>query len=294
MVLYNPSPRWGKHDGRGWKTINGAINEGKELSTCLLMNAHLWGGYSVGVTVAVWAVLPEAEVKSLWSFVCRNLDRAGVIAFWRREVTPDHKVHYHMLLASHHVEKELDAIIETAFPASYRSKRGSHRGFTLAFRYDKDKKAANYVTKARVRGYTKAGKWVDDYYRYKRNLFLPQVKLRAVGKIGDFWKEKKEDLWKKVIKHEREIAAKVTPQLVAEAEDVYNAFGPTFTLPDLIRHLAEVEIAYDRRMARLKLLRTTSPALKTPPVIVKVTLPSGIIISAPVIQKTGSVNGVLT
>lgn len=287
-MLYNPSPKWGKHDGRGWKTINGAINEGKELSTCLLMNARLWGGYSVGVTVAVLAVLPESEVKSLWSFVCRNLDRAGVIAFWRREVTPDHKVHYHLLLASHHVEKELDAIIETAFPESYRSKRGSRRGFTLAFRYDDDKKAANYVTKARVRGYTKAGKWVDDYYRYKRSFFLPHVKLRAVGKIGAFWKEKKEDLWRKVIKHEREIAAKVTPRLEAEAQDIHDALGPTFTLESLIRHLAEVEIAHDKRVARLKLLQTSSPVRMTPPVIVKVTLPNGITIHAPVIQKTGA------
>ncbi len=295
MKLYNPSPKWGKHDGRGWKSINGAINEAKELTTCLLMNARLWDGYSVGVTVNILEVLPEDEVKNLWAFVCRNLKRAGVIAFWRREVTPNHRVHYHLLLASRHDERELDAIIEAAFPTRYRSTpKKSKRKITVAFRYDADKKAARYITKARVPGYTKAGKWVEDYYRFKRSFFLPHVKLRTVGEIGQFWKEKKEDLWKKVIKHEREIAAKVTPQLEAEAEDIHDALGPTFTVMSLIRHLAEVEIAHDKRVARLKLLQTSSPVRITPPVIVKVTLPSGITIHAPVIQKTGGVNGILT
>jgi hypothetical protein len=294
-MLYNPSPKWGKHDGRGWKSINGAINEAKELTTCLLMNARLWGGYSVGVTVNILAVLPEDEVKSLWAFVCRNLKRAGVIAFWRREVTADHRVHYHMLVASRHDEQELDAIIEAAFPAHYRSKsKQAKRRITIAYRYDADKKAARYITKAKVAGYTKAGKWVDDYYRFKRSFFLPAVKLRTVGEIGSFWKEKKEDLWKKVIKHEREVAAKVTPQLEDEAEELYDVFGPTFTVKSLIRHLAEVEIAHDKRVARLKLLQTRSPVGMTPPVIVKVTLPSGITIHAPVIQNTGGVNGILT
>ncbi len=251
------------------------------------MNARQWGGYSVGVTVNILAVLPEDEVKNLWSFVCRNLKRAGAIAFWRREVTPDHRVHYHLLFASRHVESELDSMIEAAFPAPYRSQpKLAKRKITLAFRYDDDKKAARYVTKARVKGYTKAGKWVEDYYRFKRSFFLPGVKLRTVGEIGPFWKEKKEDLWKKVIKHEREIAAKVTPQLELEAEEIHDALGPTFTMKALIRHLAEVEIANDKRVARLAPLQSSPPPPKTPPVIVQVTLPSGISINAPVIPKS--------
>lgn len=239
------------------------------------------------MTVNILAVLPEAEVKSLWSFVCRNLKRAGAIAFWRREVTPDHRVHYHLLFASRHVEAELDAMIEAAFPAPYRSRpKQAKRKITVAFRYEDDKKAARYITKARVPGYTKAGKWVQDYYRFKRSFFLPAVTLRTVGEIGDFWKEKREDLWKKVIEHEREIAAKVTPQLEFEAEEIHDALGPTFTMEALIRHLAEVEIAHDKRVARLTILQSSPPPPKTPPVIVQVTLPNGTSISAPVISKT--------
>lgn len=286
-MLYNPKPRWGKIDGRGWKTINGAINEAHELSTCLGMNARLWGGFSVGVTVHINATLPEQEVKSLWAFVCRNLKRAGIVAFWRREVSPNHRVHYHLLLVTRHAEDELDALIEEAFPESYRSRPGqARRKITVAFRYDNDRKAANYVTKAKVPGYTEAGGWVKDYYRFKRTFFLPHVKLRAVGVIGPFWRVKKEDLWKEVIQHERDLEKKVTPQLIAEAEDILEAFGPILPLPALIRHLAKVELADDKRTARLKPL-TAPVSTKTPPVIVSVTLPCGTTVNAPVIPTVG-------
>lgn len=284
IELYNPSPGWGKHDGRGWKTINGAINEAKELSTCLIMNSRLWGRYSVGVTIYVNATLSEDEVKSLWAFVSRNLDRAGVIAFWRREVTPANRVHYHMLLASRHAQDELDATIEAAFPANYRSKQGVRRRFTVAYRFEDDKKAARYVTKARVKGYVN-GRWVDDYYAYvgKRTFFFPHVKLRTVGVIGPFWKEKKADLWKKVILHERELAKRITPQLEAEAEELCEAFGPVFKLNDVIRHLAEVEMAYERRVAQQPQVAPPQHR-QTPPVIVNVTLPTGVTVNAPVIR----------
>jgi hypothetical protein len=280
--LYNPMPSLGKFDGRGWKTINGAKNEAHELSICLCMNASLWGGYAWDVTIYVHRTLDENDVKKLWAFVARNLDRAGVVAFWRREVTPTHRVHYHLMVASPFKKDALADAINHAFPAGYRAGR---KAFRMCIKTAKDTKVtARYILKAKVAGISRrTGKPSKDLYAYKRHLFLPHVRMKMVGVIGPFWKEKKEDLWKKVIQRERDLAAKVTPQLIAEAEDVHEALGPVFALPDLIRHLAAVEIAYDKKMARLK-AQAAGLSEKTIPVIISVTLPNGTTINAPVIK----------
>ncbi len=131
--LYNPNPPLGKHDARGWKTLNGAINEAEELTSCLMANAFLWGGtsgYSWFVTVYIHRTLNEQEVKDLWTHVTDNLSADGMVAFWKREVTPSDRVHYHLAVVGTMKEIDLKDMIVRAFPKSYRPK-GQRRQFTI-------------------------------------------------------------------------------------------------------------------------------------------------------------------
>ena len=185
--LYNPNPPLGKHDARGWKTVNGAINEAKELTSCLMTNALLWGGpagYSWFATVYIHRTLNEQEVQALWTDVTDNLREDDLIALWKREVTPSDRVHYHLIIVSAVQENELRDMIFRAFPVSYRP-RGQRRLFSIcpdkADNYKDTAVSCAYIAKKRIAGVLKKGKnkglMVNDIYKHKRHLFQSHVKL---------------------------------------------------------------------------------------------------------------------
>lgn len=204
---------------KSWtETIEGYQYEAKKLTTCILNNRKLLGRpYSWFVTIYIWDVMPPNEAAKLWTKVCRNLRRLGIIALWVREPTKKNKVHYHLLVSSQQTEKDLLATIEAAMPP--RSEVGWHKNIKAV---DNRWWLPFYITKAKIKGKFK-GKTVPDKYASKRLLFQSKTQLRKHGTIGKFWIKSIAQLWKEVQLVEQRIANGLQDQRVKElAKYVYD------------------------------------------------------------------------
>lgn len=189
---------------KGWtETLEGYINEAKQLTQCILQNRLLLKRpYAWAVHINHNEELPPELVASIWKRACRTLRKRGVVPLWVREANRLNKVHYHLIVKDPITKKTLKGAIDEAMPPRHLAKwrkriEDIHSEWHLA----------HYVTKAVVSGYVRGRKVPDLYYR-KRLLFRPSIKFKKYGVIGKFWVENnsKESLWQGVIATEKRIS----------------------------------------------------------------------------------------
>jgi len=210
-------------------TIAGYQHEANKLTTCILKNRKLLGrSYRWFVTIYIWDVMPPKEAAALWTKVCRNLRRQGIVALWVREPTKKNKVHYHLLVSSQQTEQQLLAAIEAAMPP--RKTVGWHKSIDPV---DDRWWLAFYITKAKIRGYYK-GNLVPDKYATKRLLFTPGTNLKKHGTIGKFWLKSTKALWKEVQEKEKKIAEGLADErvrkLAKHVHELINGYYPLKTI----------------------------------------------------------------
>lgn len=182
-------------------TIEGYLNEAKQLTFCILKNRRLLGRpYSWFLTIYIRKQMSAKDAAFMWTKACRNLRRHGIIALWVREPTKRNTIHYHLLVQNDVLKRDLEKIIEASMPS--RKDTDWHKKIMAN---DDRVWLPYYITKAKIKG-TVRGKSVSDKYAPKRLLFKPGLGLRKFGTIGPFWLQSKQEIWRKVQETERRIA----------------------------------------------------------------------------------------
>ena len=236
-IFQEQPPEWkpSAHKLKSWTdTIQGYLNEAKKLTHCLLENRKLARQpYTWFVTIYMDVVMQPKEINDWWKKSVRNLQRKGVIAIWVREPTRTNKVHYHLILRSHHSKDELIRIIEQSLPS--RQLGRWHKNVEQI--EGSDWRLLHYFTKAKCGGYTESGKYVADLYAKKRLLFKSGLGIRKVGTIGPFWVKRREEIWQKVKDTEKRIAEGLADERVRKlAKHAHELINGYYSLKQIERN----------------------------------------------------------
>lgn len=144
--------------------------------------------------------MTAAEMKGLWSKVCRYLSNKGVVALFTCEVSRrSNHFNYHLLLRSQ--SPNLSALLKSC------TKTVKTNIKVEPYEPGRGRLAVRYMTKAKTPKY-KNGEIVSrDRWARKRVLLRQELKVRRYGTIGRFWPlgMNKEGIWKEIVAHERKI-----------------------------------------------------------------------------------------
>jgi hypothetical protein len=170
--------------------------------------------------------MTAAEMKALWSKVCRYLSNKGVVALYTCEVSRrSNHFNYHMLLRSQ--TPNLTELLKFA--------TGNVKTNIKVEPYDpgRGRLAVRYMTKAKTPKY-KNGEIVSrDRWARKRVLLRQELKMRRYGTVGQFWPlgMNKEGIWKEIIAHEQKISDGLQqPGAEEYALELHELIGGYFTL----------------------------------------------------------------
>ena len=216
---------------KGWTaTVLSYLNEASKHKSLILQNRRLMGEpYTWHVVINFETVQTPAEVKKSWEKVCRNLRDSGIVAIWFREPTRSGKVHYHLILRTKIVFKELEKVIKASMPPKPpgRKRAGWHKSIKPV---TNDWELAHYVTKAKIGRLVKKV-WVDDYHADKRLLFVTGLPFNKTGVIGNFWVKPKTKMWDDVKAVEKRIGEGLEkPNIKRLAAHVYEFLGRSVPL----------------------------------------------------------------
>jgi len=204
-VLFQENPIFSKpsiYRAKGWtETVEGYVNEAKQLAVCLLRNRRLMQtSYTWFLTINFECVLPPAEIKRAWTEICRKLRAKGIVALWVREVSRTNRVHHHLLLRTPISRTALERVVAECLPD--QEALPTHSKLLVV---NDEWRLVHYLAKAKITGYVQ-GEPVDDYYAEKRLLFKPNLGLKKFGTLGSFWGRPKRELWQEVIEEELRIS----------------------------------------------------------------------------------------
>lgn len=218
---------------KGWtETVEGYINEAKQLTQCILRNQQFMGRpYTWAVHINYNVEPPPEQVSPLWSSTCHSLERRGVVAIWVREANRLNKVHYHLLVKNEISEKNLKQAIEDAMPD-----RDEIKWRKRVEEIENEWYYAHYMTKAKVAGYVK-GRRITDLYAKKRLLFKANLGFKKYGVIGDFWEQgkTKKALWTEIKEREKRIADGLDYDVKRAAKYVHEFVGQAVPLEEIMR-----------------------------------------------------------
>lgn len=187
----------------GWYTLDGYLYESDKLARCVqwARRRYFKSEFTFFASINIMQDLTAAEMKELWSKVCRYLKGKNVVALYVCEVSRrSNRFNYHMLLRSQtpnlsELVKFAAGIVKTNIKVE-KYDPGEGR-FTL-----------RYMAKAKTAKY-KDGEIVSrDRWARKRVLLRQELKMRKYGFIGQFWPVgmNKEAVWKEIIAHEKKIS----------------------------------------------------------------------------------------
>ncbi len=187
----------------GWYTLDGYIYEADKLSRCVAWARHRYfkDEFTFFASINIMQDLTAAEMKVLWSKVCRYLKGKNVVALYICEVSRrSNRFNYHMLLRSQTpnlselVKFAVDDVKTNIKVEKYDPAEGR---FTV-----------RYMTKARTAKYKNGEIVSHDRWNRKRVLLRQELKMRKYGTIGLFWPTgmNKEDIWKEIKEQERKIS----------------------------------------------------------------------------------------
>jgi hypothetical protein len=236
--IYQENPAYSKpsqHKPKGWTdSVLGYINEAKQWAMCVLRNRRLMGRpYTWAVHINLNEEIPPAQVADLWEKTKRKLNDCGIVCLWVREPNRLNKVHYHIIVKNAISKADLKKAIEESMP-SRKVVKWRKRVEPIT----KEWRLCYYVFKAKASGRNKHGVMVNDLYRHKRLLFLPNLPFKKVGTIGDFWErgKSKKKLWDEIKAIEKRIAEGLEkPNVKRLAEYVHDLIGGYFPLKEIER-----------------------------------------------------------
>jgi len=211
---------------KGWtETVAGYLNEAKKESTLLLRNQKLQRHpyrWDVGINFEIEQT--PKQISETWAKVRRKLKAAGVVAYRILEITTDgngqpmNRVHYHMIVKSHHTKADLERAIDQSIPEGIP--------------YHKHVKPIEnewgyicYILKARIGGFDKQGRWVSDKYADKRIMFRPKLGIKKVATVGNFFVKSKAAIWTEIKNQERLIAENLErPEIARLVKFIHEVF----------------------------------------------------------------------
>jgi hypothetical protein len=187
----------------GWHTLDGFLYEADKLSRCVqwARRRSFTSEFTFFCSINFTDYMTAAEMKALWSKVCRYLKGKGVVALYTCEVSRrSNHFNFHMLLRSQ--TANLTELLKFA--------TSNVKTNIKVEPYDpgRGRLAVRYMTKAKTPKY-KNGEIVSrDRWARKRVLLRQELKVRKYGTIGRFWPlgMNKESIWKAIVAHERKIS----------------------------------------------------------------------------------------
>lgn len=186
----------------GWYTLDGFLYEADKLARCVqwARRKYFTSEFTYFVSINFTDDLTAAEMKVLWSKVCRYLSNKGVVALYVCEVSRrSNHFNFHLLVRSQ--TPGLAELVKTA------AKSVNTNIKVEPYDPGRGRYAVRYMVKAKTPKY-KNGEIVSrDRWARKRVLLRQELKLRKYGTIGRFWPQgmNKESIWKEIVAHERKI-----------------------------------------------------------------------------------------
>ena len=172
--LYQSKPDIGskRFHGGSWKNLHGHDANTKSLRLRHQIN-HRITPYITAGTINILKDMGVSEIRKSVARFTRCLKAAGVVAWMIKEVSKrSNRVHYHLLITTHHSSEELKAIVRNSLP---------HLKFRLQFDPVRNAKwCSGYFCK------TSTAEW----HTAKTVLFAKDVRIDKHGVIGDFWQDK--------------------------------------------------------------------------------------------------------
>jgi len=121
-IVYQKKPLRSKpsqYPAKSWTdTVEGYLNEAKQLTMCILRNRRLMRRpYTWLVTINFEVELEPSRIATLWTKISRKMREQGVVAIWVREPSRANKVHHHLLLRNPIDRANLERIVEESMPS---------------------------------------------------------------------------------------------------------------------------------------------------------------------------------
>ncbi len=219
---YKPSP----FKLKSWtETIAGYINEASKERTLLIRNSQLQGHpyrWAVGINFEIDQT--PKEISDTWAKVRRKLKAAGVVAYRILEITTDgdgqpmNRVHYHMIVKSHHTKADLERAIDGSIPAGIPYHKHVER-------IKNEHGYIPYIVKAKIGGFNKQGRWVSDKYADERILFRAKLGIKKLATVGDFFVKSKAAIWTEIKDQERRIGENLErPEIARLVKYIYEVY----------------------------------------------------------------------
>jgi hypothetical protein len=186
----------------GWYTLDGFLYEADKLSRCVqwARRKYFTSEFTYFASINFTDDLTAAEMKVLWSKVCRYLSNKGVVALYVCEVSRrSNHFNFHLLVRSQ--SPGLAELVKTA------AKSVNTNIKVEPYDPGRGRYAVRYMVKAKTAKY-KNGEIVSrDRWARKRVLLRQELKMRKYGTVGRFWPQgmNKEGIWKEIVAHERKI-----------------------------------------------------------------------------------------
>lgn len=212
----------------GWHTLDGFMYEADKLSRCVQWARRRYFNteFTFFASINFTEDMTAAEMKVLWSKVCRYLSNKGVVALFTCEVSRrSNHFNYHMLLRSQ--TANLTELLKFA--------TSNVKTNIKVEPYDpgRGRLAVRYMTKAKTPKYKNGEIISRDRWARKRVLLRQELKVRRYGTVGQFWPlgMNKEGIWKEIVAHERKISDGLQqPGAEEYALELHELIGGYFTL----------------------------------------------------------------
>lgn len=212
----------------GWHTLDGYLYESDKLARCVqwARRRYFTFEFTFFASINIMQDLTAAEMKALWSKVCRYLSGKKVAALYVCEVSRrSNRFNYHMLLRSQ--TPNLSELVKFA--------AGNVKTNIKVEKYDhgEGRFTVRYMTKAKTAKY-KDGEIVSrDRWARKRVLLRQELKMRKYGTVGPFWPTglNKEDIWNEIKAQEKKINDGLQqPGAEEYAAELHELIGGYFSL----------------------------------------------------------------
>jgi len=212
----------------GWLTLDGYLYESDKLARCVQWARcrYFTSQFTFFASINIMQDLTAAEMKALWSKVCRYLKGKNVVALYVCEVSRrSNRFNYHMLLRSH--TPNMSELVKFA--------AGKVKTNIKVETYDpgEGRFTVRYMTKAKTPKYKNGEIVSHDRWARKRVLLIRELKMRKYGFIGQFWPVgmNKDAVWKEIVAHEKKISDGLQqPGAEQYALELHELIGGYFTL----------------------------------------------------------------
>jgi hypothetical protein len=186
----------------GWHTLDGYLYEADKLSRCVqwARRRYFTSEFAYFASINFTQDKTAADMKVLWSKVCRYLKGKKVVALYTCEVSRrTNRFNYHLLLRS--PTPDLTELLKFATVGVKTNIK------VEPYNPGEGRYTVRYMVKSRMAKYKNGEIISRDRWARKRVLLRQELKMRKYGTVGQFWPlgMNKESIWKEIVAHERKI-----------------------------------------------------------------------------------------